>query len=128
MKRRWPKGARLTTVLLLVAFLTSLAGCLVSSEDALVGTWEQIDGTEVLQFLETGEVIQEDSGGSVGANYRFVDERRIRVDFGGPATYAPPRTYRVLVTADTLALTDEEDSTKTYLRTERIPTVKTEID
>ena len=111
---------------LLIAALLPMSACLSSPEDKLVGTWHEIDGTEVLQFLDSGEIIQEDSGGSMGAHYRFVDDVHIKVDFGGPAVYAPPRTYRVQVTADTLALTDEQDVTKSYLRTERRPTVDTD--
>ena len=109
-----------------IALLVSMTACVSSPEDSLVGTWQEVDGTEVLQFFDGGEIIQEDSGGSMGAHYRFVDDIHIRVDVGGPAVYAPPRTYRVQVTADTLALTDEKDVTKSYRRTERKPTVQVE--
>jgi hypothetical protein len=116
--------ARFITLFALVGTLF-VAGC-SSPEDALVGTWNEISGSEVLQFLDSGEIIQEDSGGSIGAAYRFIDEQHIRVDFGGPAVYAPPRTYRVELTDGVLALTDEKESTKTYRRTERTPTIDTD--
>jgi hypothetical protein len=101
--------------------------CMSSPEDVIVGTWHEIDGTEVLQFLDDGEVIQEDSGGSIGGHYRFIDDRHIRVDFGGPAVYAPPRTYRVELTENTLALTNEKNVTTNYRRTEHIPTIDTDL-
>ena len=110
----------------LLSLLVFAAGCMNSPEDFIVGTWQEVGGTEVLQFLDSGEIIQEDSGGSVGANYRFSDDLYIRVDFGGPAVYAPPRTYRVELSEDTLALTDEKGVTTEYRRTEHTPTVNTD--
>jgi hypothetical protein len=112
-----------------VSLVTALlaAGCMTSPEDVIVGTWHEVDGTEVLQFLDNGEFIQQDSGGSIGGNYRFIDDRHIRVDFGGPAVYAPPRTYAVELTENTLALVDEKNVTTTYERTERVPTVETDL-
>lgn len=102
----------------------SLVACTPAPETALVGTWQQVEGTEVVQFLDSGEVIQEDSGGSIGAAYRYIDDQHIRVDFGGPAVYAPPRTYRVELEEDRLALVDEDGTIKRYLRTEKAPTIK----
>ena len=110
---------------LVIALLA--AACMSSPEDVIVGTWHEVDGTEVLQFLDNGEFIEQDSGGSIGGNYRFIDDRHIRVDFGGPAVYAPPRTYRMEMKENTLALTDEKDVTTNYERTERIPTVDTDL-
>jgi len=108
---------------LVAVLLAPAAACWSSREDALVGTWRQIDGSEVLQFFAGGEVIQEDSGGSIGAAFRFIDDTHIRVDFGGPAAYAPPRTFRVEVGTDTLELTDEKNVIKRYRRTEKSPTL-----
>jgi hypothetical protein len=116
---------RSSAISLVIALL--VPACMSSREDFMVGTWHEIDGTEVLQFLDDGEFIQQDSGGSIGGHYRFIDDRHIRVDFGGPAVYAPPRTYRVELTEDTLALTDDENVTTKYRRTERIPTVDTDL-
>jgi hypothetical protein len=114
-----PRAVRLLAgfgVVLVCALAT--VGCSHGPEDAIVGIWKQIDGTEVLQFFESGDVVQEDSGGSMGAHYRFVDDAHMRVDFGGPAVYAPPRTYQVDIDADgnTLALTDEAGKTVRYRR------------
>ena len=112
---------RVTAIVLGVAWTCSLAlaGCMRGPEDVIVGTWTEIDGTEVLRFFESGDVVQEDSGGSMGAHYRFVDDGHLRVDFGGPAVYAPPRTYGVVIEqggSDVLVLTDEAGSSVRYRR------------
>jgi hypothetical protein len=93
-----------------------LVGCTQSPQSAIVGTWQEVDGTEVLQFHHSGDLLQEDSGGAMGASYRFVDDTQIRVDFGGPAVYAPPRTYTVSIEDDVLVLTGEEGRTVRYRR------------
>jgi len=110
---------------LVIALLAT--ACMSSPEDGIVGTWHEVDGAEVLQFLDNGEFIQQESGGSIGGSYRFIDDRHIRVDFGGPAVYAPPRTYRVELTENTLALIDEKNVTTNYRRTERTPTIDTDL-
>jgi hypothetical protein len=110
-------GMRAARCVLVVCAL-ALAACTPRPEDTIVGTWEEIDGSEILQFFDSGDVVQEDSGGSMGAHYSFIDDSRMRVDFGGPAVYAPPRTYKVEIDAeaDVLTLVDEAGKRIRYQR------------
>ena len=111
-------GWAVAPVLPVVLCLFAVTACTPKPEDRIVGTWRAIDGTEILQFFESGDVVQEDSGGSMGAYYRFIDDTHVLIDFGGPAVYAPPRTFGIELDeeAGVLTLIDEAGNRVRYER------------
>jgi hypothetical protein len=95
------------------------AGCWGGSDDRLIGKWHLADGDETLEFLSDGTVLTADSGGPLfGGKWELGEGERLRVTFGGPANYAPPKSYLLELTADTLVVTDDAGKTKTYRRGE----------
>lgn len=97
----------------------SVASCSWTPADELVGKWRAEAGTEVLEFLPDGTVIQSDEGGPlIGGRYSRVSSETIRVSFGGPASYAPPADYRAVREADSLEVTDPKGQLRRYRRTD----------
>jgi len=94
-----------------------IASCSGSSEDRLVGKWEIERGGETLEFLDDGTVLTGDGRGpTFGGTWQLGDDTHLRVSFGGPAAYAPPKDYVVAVSDDALRATDESGKTRTYHR------------
>lgn len=106
----------------------ALVGCSESPRDTLVGTWMQIGGPQVLQFFDSGDLIQEDSGVPIGAHYRFSDDSHILIKYDAPAVEAPERTYRIEVTKELLVVTDENNIVTRYRRIEHTLSVETTAD
>ena len=97
----------------------SVASCSWRPADELVGKWQAEEGTEVLEFLADGTVIQSDEGGPlIGGHYSRVSSDTIRVNFGGPASYAPPADYRAVLEVDSLEITDPKGQLRRYRRSD----------
>jgi hypothetical protein len=51
-------------------------------EDAIVGKWSEIDGTEKMELLKDGTMTVSDKRISMGGKYAFVEENKIKVNLG----------------------------------------------
>lgn len=93
-----------------------IASCAWGPREELLGRWRAADA-EVVEFMKDGTFLQSDEGGPlIGGRYRRVSDDTIRVSFGGPASYAPPRDYRVVRRDDALEITDPDGKTRSYGR------------
>jgi len=102
-------------VLLALATGVGAASCSWTPADELVGKWRADEGSEVLEFLADGTVIQSDDGGPlIGGHYQRISTELIRVSFGGPASYAPPADYRAIRDLDSLEVTDPKGQRRRY--------------
>jgi hypothetical protein len=82
MEEEMMKAARLTFVVLLALFLFA---CSSRSEDRMVGKWQQVDGTQVMQFFNNGTLIVSDRGKSMDGVYKILSDGRVRLEIGDPS-------------------------------------------
>ena len=95
---------------LVAVLLGTLASCSSKPADAIVGKWKQVDGDEVLEFLQDG-TLTTTYDNSV-ETYRFVDENRMRVEGAGKPTIL----LTVSITGDELKITFPNGKTTTHRR------------
>ncbi len=85
-----------------------------SARDKIIGKWQEIGKTEIVEFFLEGTVTITDSskGGSLTGDYRFLNDGddRLRMDIGGfEGKLAGPLICTVAVTNDKLDLTLESN-------------------
>lgn len=85
-----------------------------SARDKIVGKWQEIGKTEIVEFFLEGTVTitNPSEGGSLTGDYRFLNDGddRLRIDIGGlEGKLAGPLVYTVAVTSDRLDLTFESN-------------------
>lgn len=84
------------------------------SEELIIGKWGEIGGTEIMEFFRGGTVSVVSGGMSMGGNYQFLNDDRIRFEFGGLGALAGPMVYRVSITKNQLYLTDPKGDVSRY--------------
>jgi|GEM_PF-814407 len=93
--------------LAIACIMASLASCSSKPEDAIVGKWSEIDGTETLEFFKDGTVSVVDKGTTRTGDYRFIEKDRMRLQLGGLGILAGPIDVvaKVSISKDELTLT-----------------------
>ena len=102
------------TAVLLV--LLSLSACVPGLRTAIVGKWQEVDGTETIEFIRGGTVMILDEGRSISGAYEFVDKNRIKVEFGGLYSLAGAQVCTVSVTGNHMMLVMPDGDKSTYRR------------
>jgi len=64
----------------LVAFLVS---CAAKPENSITGKWQQVNGTETIEFFKDGRVRSDEQGRNIQGNYKFLDNKRMELTMGG---------------------------------------------
>ncbi len=82
--------------------LLPLVFCSTNVEDAILGKWSEIGGTEKMEFFEDGTITVADGRMYMGGHYTLVDQDRIRVDFDGLGELVGPLVVRVSISGDEL--------------------------
>jgi len=59
-----------------------LNACIQKKEAAINGKWQEVGGTETVEFFKDGTVTFVESGMTMSGNYKFVDDERIRIELG----------------------------------------------
>ena len=59
-------------------------------EDKLLGKWQEIGGTETIEFMPDGTVTVIDEGASMNGSYKIVDESKIEMELTGTGALAAP--------------------------------------
>ena len=115
MSIRQTRPTYLTTLmrfLTIAVILSSLVSCSPKLEDAVVGKWSMVGGTERMELLKDGTIIfYGHLGDSVSGKYTFVDRDRMRVVVGGHGVMAT-----VAVSGDELFWTEPCGSVIQYKR------------
>lgn len=106
------KNLLLSSVILLS--LLHLTAC--SGQKNIVGKWQDVQGTESMEFFKDGTVTAKAGGMSLGGKYSFVDDERIKIELGGMGALAGPTIAKVAISGNELTLTDENDKPTKYRR------------
>ncbi len=97
----------ITAFLVMAALFTAVVSC-GGAESQIIGKWQFVDSAETIEFFSDGTVM---TGGSLpmGGSYDFVDQNRIRIQFGGLGALAGPQIFGVQISGNRLALVPEYD-------------------
>lgn len=107
---------KLVRFLAFAFILSSLVSCSSKQEDAIVGKWSEISGTEKMELFKDGTITVADKGMNMGGKYTFVDKDRIRVELGGLGALAGPFVATVSISGDELTWTMPEGKVSKYRR------------
>ncbi|MDI6891238.1 MAG: hypothetical protein QMC83_09950 [Thermodesulfovibrionales bacterium] len=92
----------------------------IDTEKAIIGKWEQYDpkGNETLEFFKDGTVstFHESFGFSVAGDYRFIDNKHVRINLGGLWALVGPIVCKVSVSGNNLILTMPDGEVEKYWR------------
>lgn len=65
---------------IVTTFLFLMVACSNNLESDIVGRWQEVDDSEVIEFYKDGTVTIEGANGNFTGDYRFVDDTHIRLD------------------------------------------------
>lgn len=100
------RGSRksLILVLCIVCSATLILSC-SKPEDKILGKWQEIGGTETIEFLQDGTVTVVDEGMTMGGTYKIVEENQIEMDLVGTGALAAPVSAKGTLTGDDITFT-----------------------
>ena len=93
-----------------------LSSCCSGTKSAVVGKWEEIGGTETIEFFKEGTITVVQGKLVVSGNYEFVDDKKIRIEFGGLYGLDGPQVCEISVSKDKLTLTEPNGDVTRYQR------------
>jgi hypothetical protein len=104
------------------AILLIFVSCSQKPEKAILGKWE--NSNETMEFFKDNSFITSSLLMS-GGKYIFVDDNRIKFDFGGLGAFAGPIVVNISISQDKLIITMPDGTVMKYNRTKKIKNVKT---
>jgi len=102
-----------------IAFcVVGLSGsCLAGSRSAVLGQWKEVSGTEVIEFFRDGTItILDQSGASMGGNYKWIEGNRMRIELSGLGALMGPMVATVTVSGSELRLAMQNGEVWKYRR------------
>jgi hypothetical protein len=99
-------------LLLAVSFVLILASCALSPTWSIDGKWQQVDGTEAIEFSKPGKVITTSGDKTITAHYEFLDAKHIKIDMGSLGSLVDT----VSISKNELTLTNPDGEIKKYRR------------
>lgn len=105
-------------IVILFGIILCIFSCTSNPEDAIVGKWQQIDGTETVEFFKEGTItIDPDDMPSMSGNYSFIDKDRIKIELGGRVgSIVDPMVLKVQITRNELTTTFPKGKPEKYRR------------
>ena len=112
----WRVVKSINISIIAIALLATTMGC-GGAESQIVGKWQMVDSPEMWEFYSDGTLTS--SGGLIpmGGNYSFIDNDRIRIEFGGLGALAGPQVFQVEIAGDRLTLVPDSDLFDTIVMT-----------
>src|SRR5262245_17327950 len=102
---------------LAIAFtLSLLVPCSSKLENAIVGKWSEVDGTEMLEFFKDGTLTAVDKGRNMGGTYKFVDKDRMKLEMGGLGALMGPFVATISISGNELTWTMPDGKVTKYKR------------
>lgn len=105
MKRIDRTMKRLMYWLAVLSFLACLSSCSSKPENAIAGKWQDINGTDTMEFFKNGTVRAIDKQSSLAGNFKFIDKDRIKIELEGVGASAGSLTAKVAISNGVLTLT-----------------------
>jgi hypothetical protein len=107
---------RLLNWLAVVLTLSILVSCSSKPENAIVGKWSEIGGTETMEFFKDGTVSVVDKGMTMEGSYKFVEKDSIKLELGGLGALVGPIVAKVSIKGDELIFTLPDGDVLKYKR------------
>lgn len=104
-------------ICILMVIILFISGCtnLSNPENIIIGKWQEIEGTETIEFYKDGTIsIVGDI--SVNGDYKFIDDNTMRVDFGSLGSLV----LKTSVSNDELILTEPDGDVTKYKKVDNI--------
>lgn len=101
-------------LILILLFLLLSIGCL--RQKSIVGKWQPTSGTETMEFFKDGTVATEGGPMALTGKYTILDEKRLKIEFGGMGALAGPMMATYEISGDELTLTAQNGSVGKYRR------------
>ncbi|GKT09049.1 DUF5640 domain-containing protein [Desulforhabdus sp. TSK] len=101
------KAVRLCVVL---CFALLLASCSLKPNWDLMGKWQKVDGTEMLEFTGKGTVALTDGPISINTTYKLVDGKLLQINVGSLGAVE----LKVSIAQNTMTLTDSRGQVTTF--------------
>lgn len=101
---------------LAVVLLGLLLGCGTDAEKAIIGTWQELDGPEVVEFDAEGNVLLRFEDMALEGRYEFLAADRIVLDLRGPRVRSDPIEAPLRIEDDVLTFTMPDGRVATYAR------------
>src|SRR5437899_2199112 len=100
-------------VLLMLAVVAVFVSC--STKSSIVGKWQEIGGTETLEFFKDGTLSVVNKGTAITGKYSFLDDTRIKLEIGGiVGALAGSQIVTVSIADGELSLTDQKGKVSRY--------------
>jgi hypothetical protein len=99
-------------LLLAASFVLILASCALSPTWSIDGKWQQVDGTEAIEFSKPGKVLITSGDKTISAHFEFLDAKHIKIDMGSLGSLVDT----VSISKNELTLTNPDGEVKKYRR------------
>lgn len=96
--------------MVIILFISGCTG-LSNPENKIIGKWQEIEGTETLEFYKDGTISIVGDISATG-NYKFIDDNTMRVDFGSLGSIV----LKTSISNDELILTEANGDVSKYKR------------
>lgn len=99
--------------LFIMCGLLQFIGC--SNQKEIIGKWQQVGGTETIEFLRDGTFVVENGGHPMGGGkYSIVDDARLKIEPSGMMAVTGPMLTKYIITGDNLILTGPDGGDTRY--------------
>lgn len=102
-----------------------------SANQAIMGQWRQVNGSETIEFSEDGKVIIRGAQITATGDYIFTEEDQIRLELTGIWGLTEGAEFQVTVSEGHLSLTDSSGFVREYVRADQarqVTVTKAEAD
>ena len=99
-----------------MVILFSLVSCSSKPEDAIVGKWSEIGGTETLELFKEGTIVSANESKNMTGKYTFIDKDRVKFEFDMAWAGTFKTVYAVAISGNELTLTDSDGDPTKYKR------------
>lgn len=105
-------------IVILFGIILCVFSCTSNPEDAIVGKWQEIDGTETMELFKEGTLtIVPDDMPSMSGNYSFIDKDRMKIELDGRVgSMVGSMVLKVQITRNELTTTDPKGKPQKYRR------------
>jgi hypothetical protein len=100
-------------LLIILCLVFALASCAGNPRDLIVGKWQKVDGSDMIEFYQNGTLNIKGTAGlfkkSGTGTYKFIDDGRVKLEMGGSGI-----EVKITVSKEELTLTDPEGTVLKY--------------
>lgn len=114
MKRIDRSLKRLICWLAGLCLMAILSSCSSKLENEIAGKWQEINGTENMEFSKEGAMRSVDNGISLSGSFKYIGKDRIKIEMGGPGASAGTIEAKVVISDGVLTFTMKDGKVLKY--------------